>query len=381
MSEAPELLSLSRRTRRRAVAVVAVFIAINLVTFLLADQSDPDPEVGESAPTTASKSANADGFLAYRTLLERNGIEVIDDASTRASLPRKATVISFGRSVFSRNDLIDVASDGGRLIVLGDAALAEFTTGSRTTEVADSRLRVMDSDVTELRGVTELDAPITTVFWGGQTPFTPLIMGDPGFVISATRPQEQGTIVIVSDPALLSNSYLDQADNAAFGLAIVGAGPVYFDERPPLTPTSAGSTPEPTNPLPSEWTWTMALLATAALVWMAGAGRRFGPPEPISRQLDPSRKEFVESVAATLARTGHTGAAAAPLRLHARRLVIKQSGLPENSSDQQIREAGKKLGLTDQQVATFTSTSTDENNAVMAGRLVAALSRGKVTGN
>ena len=177
----------------------------------------------------------------------------------------------------------------------------------------------------------------------------------------------------LADPAPLTNRFIGKSDNAAFGLAIVGAGPVVFDE------TVLSVLPSEPEPLPAAWKWTLGLLAGAAIVWILATGRRFGPPERTNRQLDPSRRYFVDSVAGTLSRAKDEGSAAQPLRVFARSQVIARAGLAYHATDLEVSAAARSLGLAEVHVAALTSRANTAEAAVAAGRLVAALSDSRVS--
>jgi hypothetical protein len=105
--------------------------------------------------------------------------------------------------------------------------------------------------------------------------------------------------VLLADASPLQNRLLDAADNAAFGLDVAGGRPVVFLE----TVHGYGAAARVFSGLPAEVRWALLGLLLAGLVAVWSAGRRFGPPEDAERALPPPRTEYVDALAAALART------------------------------------------------------------------------------
>lgn len=165
-----------------------------------------------------------------------------------------------------------------------------------------------------------------------------------------------GAVVMFSDTAILANQSLGVADNAAFVVDRVGLGTVAFDEfRHGFT--EAGSTGL-VAAAPAAWTRTGWLVAVALVAALVTYGRRLGPAEPDGREFVPSRASLVDSVAASLKRTGSPVEATRSTR----ELAINEiSGLALLSPDAtltEVEEAARSM-LAPQQVAALFHPSPD----------------------
>jgi len=258
--------------------------------------------------------------------------------------------------------------NGGRLITDADTEQLD------TTEPAGPVGYSVLTDTVETRGVATLageGAGLATVPDGATA-----LIGANGRVAAITYERGSGTVVVLADWSMLTNTYLADADNAAFGLAITGDRPVVFDEFHHgyiEAPVARG--------FPDSWRWTLRLLAVALVVWMVAIGARFGPIEAPGRDLPPARKLYVDAVAATLARTGDPAGAADPLRNHARQIVGRRAGLSATAGTGEMREAAATLGLAPDVIDAIVDTAGDEPAALAAGRAVAALHRGQIIHN
>src|SRR5205823_840298 len=88
-----------------------------------------------------------------------------------------------------------------------------------------------------------------------------------------------------------------------------------------------------------------ALAALGVLTFMLARVRRLGPPEAEERPLDPPRREYVEALAATLARTRDRAEALEPVRSELRRRIAVRAGLRPNAPDDELAAAARRLGL------------------------------------
>ena len=79
--------------------------------------------------------------------------------------------------------------------------------------------------------------------------------------------------------------------------------------------------------LPFAWSCCSAASPLAVLVYMVARGRRLGPPEEEGRSLAPPRREYVDSLAAVVARSKRRDAAVGPVRREARDAVLRRASL------------------------------------------------------
>ena len=110
----------------------------------------------------------------------------------------------------------------------------------------------------------------------------------------------EGSVALLADSSPLHNRALDQADNAMFGLTLIGGArkPVAFLETVHGYGASRGF-----GGLPTNVKWVLLGLALTTLMALWAAGRRFGPIEDVDESLPPPRVEYVDALASALVRT------------------------------------------------------------------------------
>ena len=108
-----------------------------------------------------------------------------------------------------------------------------------------------------------------------------------------------GEVVAFTDASMLSNDLLDQGDNAAFALAVLGSAdtPVVFAEEPHGYRAATDA-----SGLPSNVRWFLGGLLIATLVLMWSRSRRNGPPEYPLRELAPARSQYLLSLSSEIDR-------------------------------------------------------------------------------
>jgi hypothetical protein len=182
----------------------------------------------------------------------------------------------------------------------------------------------------------------------------------------------RGRVVALADPSPLQNRLLGTADNAGFGLAAVGDGrTVAFAEGAHGYGHATGL-----GAIPGRWQAALVGLTLAALLGVVAAGRRLGPPEDAARPLPPARREYVDAVAVTLARTNQPGPALAPLQTAARSRLARRAGLPPTASEAELRAAAARFGWkADETDALFAPVRTTVD-VVTAGRALARANEG-----
>ena len=366
------LSRISPNTRKSIIIAAVALVAINLIAFVIGQNTDKEA----TDNGTSNQSTLPSGYYAYRELLVRNDLAVSDLRGSLSNVGADSTLVLSGSLHDTASaDVLRFVTRGGRVVIFGESELFASVFGTdREFRSAQTYVAVPDhtTDPIELRGVNEV---VGSAGWHFEFTgnLTRLLVTENGGVSAAKLSFGDGTIVGLADPAPLTNRFIGHSDNAAFGLAIVGTGPVIFDE------SVFSALPSEPEPLPAAWKWTLGLLAGAAIVWILATGRRFGPPERTNRQLDPSRRDFVDSVAGTLSRTKDEGSAAQPLRAFARSQVIARSGLGHDATDLEVSAAARSLGLSEIHIAALTSRANTPEAAVAAGQLVAALSDSRVS--
>ncbi len=239
--------------------------------------------------------------------------------------------------------------DGGRLVAAGLSHDAMHELVSRAPERALGSRRVRTEGLQ-----IETDG---AAVWRGE-----------GLV--ATRRVGSGTVELLADSSPLQNRLLGNADNAAFGLALAGppSRPVEFLESYHGYGTGSGL-----SALPLAWKLLLGGLGLAALVYMVARGRRFGPPEEEGRSLAPPRREYVDSLAAVVARSKQRDDAVRPVRREARDAVLRRASLPPDAEDDVVRVAAERLGLADEDAEALLQPVRTDADVIALGRAAARI--------
>jgi hypothetical protein len=183
-----------------------------------------------------------------------------------------------------------------------------------------------------------------------------------------------GRALLLADSSPLQNELLARNDNAQLALALAGPArrPVIFFE------TFHGYGPgSGLSAIPGRWRALLAFASLATLIFMLARVRRLGPPEDEERALDPPRREYVDAVAATIARTRDRKTALETVRAEARRLIALRSGLRPNAADEDVAAAARRLGFADDEVDSIVRPPQGDGDALATGRALARAAGGR----
>lgn len=330
------------------IAVAASLLVLNLVLGALRSATGGTP----GGPADSSYATAGNGAAAYASLLVRAGHEVIRErvAPHRVALQPGETVVVLDAPFVLPEDvgaLRQFLVRGGRLIASPGGAswlqrlLADPPEwGSGAVLVAQPIV-----PVAELRGVRRVTSAGAGAWLkaGRSVP----VLGDRGRSILDVAAVGRGRALLLADASPIENRYLADADNARLGSSLAGhpSRPVVFFENYHGYGRGTGL-----SAVPGSWRFGLLLGAFAALVFMLARIRRFGPPEAAGRAFAPSRREYVDALAASLARTRDRGEALAPIRRELRERIARRSGLPAAASDADIGAAAMRLGLSTAEV-------------------------------
>jgi hypothetical protein len=223
--------------------------------------------------------------------------------------------------------------------------------------------------VPETSGVEEVEAD-GAGSWEAAGEALPVLAGSDGSILAVVATRGSGRMTLVADASPLRNRLLARASNAAFGVAVAGepGRAVEFVESVHGYGRGTGLAA-----VPGRWQWATAGLGLAALLFLWARGRRLGPPEEETRELPPPRRDYVESVAALLARTKRPGEAAAPLRLAVRERLARRLDASAEADDEALRQAAVRAGLTADEVAASLGPAPDGRALLGAARALARL--------
>ena len=376
---------------RALVAFVALVIGLNLVT---AGVTVVTGGSGPGGPTSSSYATAGDGLAAYAELLARNGhpVERVRTSLDEATLDPGTTLVvadPAGVTPAEAEAIARFVGAGGRLVAAGrDAApvLAGLPGGGPEWDDAGVRSARPLVPAPEVAGVTTVESA-GAGSWdrsGGTLP----LLGDRERVLATVVVAGAGRVVALADASPLQNRLLARADNAAFALAIAGAGrpgdtagagrpgdtagagrPVAFAEAQHGYGRRTGL-----GAIPARWRWALAGGVLATIVWMWSRGRRLGPPDDIERPAPPARRAYVDAMAGALARTRQPDVVAAPLQERARRRLAARAGLPADAGEDDLRRVARELQLPPDEVDALFRTCRTDDDVVAVGRALAQLS-------
>ena len=361
---------------RFAVGLLAFVVAVALVASLI-DVFAPTP----SGPESSSYATSPEGLAGFAELLEREGraVRALRAAPSDDSLPDPpGTVVVLDPDSLIESEaeaLRRYAQRGGRVVAGGDGA---GYWGQLMLDDDELQL-VFDGPQTSrvLAPVAETSG-VASVFSAGRAAWTdaggalPVLgsRGDEALLLVARV--DRGRIALLADSSPLHNERLDQADNAAFGLALAGprGTTVTFVEAVHGYGEARGL-----GALPLGFKWGLGLLALAALLLMFARGRRLGPAEAESRALPPPRQAYVDAVAVTLQRSKRREAAVAPVRAAARERLRRRAGLAPEASEEALTAAATRLGLDERETLALSRRAESDDDLLAVGTALAKLER------
>ncbi len=195
---------------------------------------------------------------------------------------------------------------------------------SGTTEVANP---VLDGVTTVSGGDTAMPFDVSSVQ-------VPILRSRDGFPLGYLQKVGSGTVVVLADPLLLCNGYLDRTDNGRLLSDIIGlvdsGAAVGFDEYhhglilSDIAPQSWVTTP---------WGAAILWLLVAVFVGLLLRGRRFGPLIPRPAEATRADAEWAVAVGELLRRSGARALTLGMLATASERAVAARTGLPAQPRD------------------------------------------------
>jgi hypothetical protein len=363
------------RSRRLGIVIAAVIggvIALNLAA------SGIDRAVGGSDPSGVPGSAygtQADGLAGFASLVSHYGYPVTRSRGSilDASLDINSTVFVIEPEVLTDTDeaaLLQFASAGGRLVIGGDSPFYLHRFRDSPPEWSPVGARVYD-DITARLGAVRRVETAGHGAWTSAGSGTALARSGDRILLTEDR-VGRGSIMFLADASPIENARLARADNAAFGLQLAGATPrpVEFIEGVHGYGETRGL-----DAIPRQWKIALLVLAAAAVVLAWSRSRRFGPPDRPARAFPPARAEYVQALAVSLERTRDPARALAPLQARARAQVARRAHLQPEASLEEIDRAAIALGYSEAERAALWHPATDDETALVLGRIAARLTQ------
>jgi hypothetical protein len=352
---------------RIAIVGVGLIVGLNLVAWLIGTLLG-----GPGGAPSSSYATTSEGFAAYSELLERAGHDVHQqrvDLITDSPESGETLVVIDANLPDGEADVVERFVSGGGTLVAG----GEATTSWIGSIVVDPPSH-SPAGVTSARAVGEGVGDVETVTSAGIGSWSDpgdgdIVLAGSGRALLTAHDVGSGRVWLLADSSPLKNELLGTSDNAALGLALPRAGSnVSFLETVHGYSTDTGFGAVPVN-------WRSALYAAglAVLCYMWARGRRLGPPEQRSRELPPPRREYVDALASTLARSKHPAEAISPVVAAARARLCVRAGLPPDASDDAIARAARAEEMPEDEIRALTTRVGDEYSVVAAGRALARL--------
>ena len=361
------------RPQRALVSLSTVIVGIRL---LIAGLLTVSGGQGPGGPESSSFATAPTGLAAYADLLAAHGHRIVQSRQRldKASLDPSSTVVVIDPDTIDSRELSALRtflSGGGRLLLGGRSAsdaVAALVAPEPSWDAGATGPLLSVAAPAEGVGIdsVETDGFGSWIHAGAGLP----VLEGRKRAATIQAGVGRGTLIALADASLLHNAHLAHRDNAAFALAIAGEDSrvVLFDEAAHGYGPAAGL-----RAIPPRWQLTMLILFGAILSWMWAAGRRLGPPELDSRPLPPPRQLYVDSLAATLARTKDPDAAVRPIRQQIRARLSSRAVLAHDATAEAIREAAIRQGLEPGDVAALLRPVQDDADVLAVGRMLATL--------
>jgi hypothetical protein len=357
------------RPWRIGLGIAAAIVALNVALAFVRSLTGGTP----GGPQSSSYATGPEGAAAYAELLERAGhrVERLRRAVADATLDPAETLLLLDPGFVGGEDaraLGRFVDGGGRLVVAGSAGAWLDDILDEPPDWSPDHLGSLEvlAPVPELTGVRDVETGGGGAWTGGGA-LPALGYGDRALLAVAGG---NGRVLLLADASPLQNHLLDDGDNARLGLALAGptSWPVRFLESFHGYGEATGLAA-----VPRRWWAAFGLVFAAAVVLMLARGRRLGPPQPPERDLPPPRRVYVESLGGVLARIRRRERALAPVRARAVALVGDRAGLAASAKPDELRAAGERLGLTQEELdALFGSGRPD---VLAVGRALTRLAR------
>lgn len=293
----------------RAILLIAglffVLVALNFIFFVDKQATEEDELTGERS----SYHSTAYGTLAFYTLLEESGYQVTRFEKPFIALkdhdPGTLIIVALPESHQPSEEEFNAVDKwveaGGLLIIIDRKIKVIIGDAAVHTESAAAESTVRPLQPTPLtRNVARVSlSPFATRVRIESRTVT-YHLGDAGAAVLADASVGKGRVVLMTDPYLVANNGIGEADNVTLALNLVTerpAGKIAFDEY--HHGYGAATTGEgfmayfQGTPVP----WMMAQCALIGVLVVYSYGRRFGRPIPLRIERRTTNLEFVSSMA------------------------------------------------------------------------------------
>jgi hypothetical protein len=284
--------------KRQAWLWIGLGVAVVAVAFLAGAPRSGD-RVGDPTGTGAS------GAKALTLLLDHYGAPVTITQTVPADPAITALVIVDDLNEAQRADLRRLAAGGGRVVVADPHnAVAHVTVTDETLD------RSVASGTCTIGALDGLGALAVTPTYLQLEPGDNGCFGDRTGAFVVRRPVGAGTITILGSPLVFANDHLDQQDNAALAVALLGGHPIAVIDGPPIG--GGDQTLWQLVPRSLKWALLQCVIAFVLVAWWSG--RRLGPPASEAVPIDVPAAELVAATGRLWERDHHAEHAAISIR-------------------------------------------------------------------
>jgi hypothetical protein len=292
----------------------------------------------QDSPEHNSNSDAANGTSAARLFAQAMGHPTSQIEGTFSPLPQNGLMFVFTpTSPYTADDADQTANwvrQGGVLVYAseqGDSQLDRAFSVTRLSGFASSQTEFANP---VLDGVTNVSGADLAVPFLASSAQVPILRSHDGYPLGFIQKLGSGTLVVLADPLVLCNGYLDKADNGRFLsdlLGLVDAGSaVGFDEYhhglilSDLAPQAWVTTP---------WGAAILWVLVAVFVGLLLRGRRFGPLIQRPAEVARADAEWAVAVGELLRRSGARALTLGMLATASERAVAVRTGLPAQPRD------------------------------------------------
>jgi len=292
----------------------------------------------QDSPEHSSNSDAANGTSAARLFAQAMGHPTSTIEGSFAPPSQDGLMFVFTpTSPYSADDARQAAGwvrHGGVLVYAseqGDAELDRAFSVTRPRRVVSSQKQLANP---VLDGVTTVSGGDFAIPLYASAQQVPVLRSDSGQPLGYIQKFGQGSVVVLADPLVLCNGYLDKTDNGRFLsdlLGLIGGGAaVGFDEyHHGLILTDLAPQAWVTTPWGAAILWFLVAVFAGLLL----RGRRFGPLIPRAAEVARADTEWAVAVGELLRRSGARALTLGMLATASERAVAARTGLPAQPRD------------------------------------------------
>jgi hypothetical protein len=329
------------------IALFMIVVALNFVFFV--DNSATDEN--EISGNRSSYRSTPYGTQAFYSLLEESRYPVtrLEKPFTELQDHQPGTLLVIAIPPSHNPDEEEFAAlntwveAGGLLIIIDREISVRLGDANVQTEHADAKSPVRPLQPTPLtRNVQRLALSDHATRVKVDSRAATYHIGDEQAAVLADAQIGKGRVVLLTDPYVVANNGIGEADNVMLALNLINERPpgkIAFDEyhHGYGASTTGGGLMSYFRGTPVPWMMAQAGLIAAVVVYTFG--RRFGRPLPLRRQRRTTNLEFVSSMANITRLARATDLAMENVYSEFRKRLCRFSGVPPNTANEKLAAA------------------------------------------